>query len=237
VLELTELTECSYLDRNTNQPSSDVGKPVAGMSLPFTPGASRSSWNPHRQTETVNEPLYDPRLSHVQASTWTSVVVDDDLFANIISTFLVWDHPSWRLFDETLFINDLVAGRTQHCSKLLVNAILAYGCQNHAAVEPHREPSKEVLGTFFLVEAKQLWHLEEGTESVTCIAASGILHGLYWCQGKDKVGFTYLAQAVRMAKDMGLLRKKTVSEVYITRQPEVRHSRAVVAWGLFTYVV
>lgn len=41
---------------------------------------------------------------------------------------MTWDHPPWRLFDEDMFIDDLVAGRATHCSKLLVNAILAYGC-------------------------------------------------------------------------------------------------------------
>lgn len=56
------------------------------------------------------------------------MVIENGLFARIISTYLTWDHPPWRLFDEDLFVDDLVAGRANHCSTLLVNAILAYGC-------------------------------------------------------------------------------------------------------------
>jgi len=165
------------------------------------------------------------------------VVVHDDFFARIISTYLTWDHPPWKLFDEGLFIDDLVDGRGENCSKLLVNAILAYGCQNYAAVAPGTGPDKETLGNFFFVEAKQLWQLEEGKESLPCIAASGLLHGLHSCRGKDKVGYTYLVQGVRMAKDMGLFRKKAAATVYDVNQSRLRRSRSAVSWGLFSYVV
>lgn len=87
------------------------------------------------------------------------------------------------------------------------------------------------------MEARQLWQLEEGTESLTCIAASGLLHGYHSCRGKDKVGLTYLSQGVRMGKDMGLFRKKTAVDVYDVRRPEDFRARAAVAWGLFSYVV
>ena len=82
-----------------------------------------------------------------------------------------------------------------------------------------------------------MWHLEEGTESLTCIAASGLLHGYHSCQGRDKAGLTYVVQGVRMAKDMGLFRSRTAAEVYDVKQPQLRRARAAVAWGLFSYVV
>ena len=95
----------------------------------------------------------------------------------------------------------------------------------------------ETLGHFFFVEAKRLWELEVGRESLACIAASGLLHSLHACRGKDKVGFQYLQQGVRMAKDLGLFRKKIAHQTYDVQKPRLRHGRAIVAWGLYNHVV
>ena len=125
VLELTVLRH-----HGTTPPSisDDSRLPVPGPSAPLEPNVSDQSWAPHRRHNTTDPGLYDHRLAGVRASTWTSVVVEDRVFARIISTYLIWDHPPWKLFDEDMFIDDLVAGRATHCSRLLVNAILAYGC-------------------------------------------------------------------------------------------------------------
>ncbi|KAL1297735.1 hypothetical protein AAFC00_006274 [Neodothiora populina] len=222
----------SILDRPDS--SGDTRRLSQAVNGHFAREMGTGPWSPRSQQHTQSEVvLYDDRLRGVKASNWTSVIIEDTCFANIISSFLIWDHPPWRLFDEDMFIEDMVTGRTNYCSRLLVNAVLAYGCQNYAAVDP----SKEALGSFFFVEADQLWRLEEGKESLACIAASGLLHGLHTCRGKDKVGLTYLVQGVRMAQDMGLFRKKTAAEIYDVNQPQLRHGRAVVAWGLYAYVV
>lgn len=76
----------------------------------------------------LNNDGIDPRLQRVKASMWTSVVIDDGLFAKIITSFIAWDHLPLRLFDEDLFLNDMAAGCSDFCSKLLVNAALALGC-------------------------------------------------------------------------------------------------------------
>lgn len=123
-----KLTVLSHHGTTPPSISDDSRLPAPGSSVPFEPKIRDQSWAPHRRHNMTDPGLYDHRLRDVRASTWTSVVVEDRVFASIISSYLTWDHPPWRLFDEDMFINDLVAGRATHCSRLLVNAILAYGC-------------------------------------------------------------------------------------------------------------
>lgn len=87
------------------------------------------------------------------------------------------------------------------------------------------------------MEAKQLWQLEEGTESIPSVAASALMHAIFSCQGKDKVGLSYLTQGLRKARDYGLFRKKTAPQVYDEGRPELRRGLAVAAWGLYSYIV
>lgn len=45
--------------------------------------------------------------------------------ANLISLYISWEHSTVRIFDESYFVEQLVAGEEAYCSPLLVNAILA----------------------------------------------------------------------------------------------------------------
>lgn len=72
--------------------------------------------------------LYDCRLCDVDASYWTRVKVSNRAVANLISVYLSWCHPTTRLFDQNLFLEDLVAYRHDFCSSVLVNALLAHAC-------------------------------------------------------------------------------------------------------------
>ncbi len=48
------------------------------------------------------------------------------LVAMLVTLYLYWAHPTLRLFDEELFIEDLIACRNRYCSSLLLNCVLAY---------------------------------------------------------------------------------------------------------------
>lgn len=67
----------------------------------------------------------DARLIGIRAADWGVDYVNDDDFADIITSYFTWDHPHSRLFDEDLFLEGLQNPRTEFCSSLLVNAILA----------------------------------------------------------------------------------------------------------------
>ncbi|KAG9664673.1 hypothetical protein KCV03_g9970, partial [Aureobasidium melanogenum] len=159
----------------------------------------------------VNGSTIDPRLHRVNASLWTSVKVDDELFAKIVASFISWNHLPIRFFDEDIFLDDLVAGGTDFCSKLLVNAVLAIGCYNYSS----SNPLAQNMAHFFAVEAKQLWGYEQGKESLPTIAATGL----------------------RMAEDFGLFRKKAAPPLYDTKDSRRYRGQAVIAWGIYTHAI
>ena len=86
------------------------------------------------------------------------------------------------------------------------------------------------LGYKFLAEAKRLWELEISQNKLTTIQAAGILNLIYNVDGVDKIGLTYLEEAVRMAKVVGLFSgasklKSQGSDV----------AREFTAWSLFNW--
>ena len=61
----------------------------------------------------------------MNATRWTTVTDDNTIVANLISLYLSWEHTIFRLFDEDYFLDQLAEGKTDYCSSLLVNALLA----------------------------------------------------------------------------------------------------------------
>jgi hypothetical protein len=105
---------------------------VAGRATPLS---SHIYQMPYHAAEMI-----DPRLSSVKAAKWTSVTTDDALVVKLLAVFLQYEYPRTRVFQKDLFLDDLVQGKTNFCSSLLVNCILA-----NAAVRSHH-PSKTQPG-------------------------------------------------------------------------------------------
>lgn len=72
--------------------------------------------------------LCDPRLRDLDIEQWTNVELDNDSAAGCISLYLETDHPLLGPFDPDLFVSDLVSGRSEYCSSLLVNSLLYWAC-------------------------------------------------------------------------------------------------------------
>jgi hypothetical protein len=84
--------------------------------------------------------MIDPRLSSVRAAKWTSVTTDNALVSKLLAVFLQYEYPRTRVFQKDLFLDDLVQGKTDFCSSLLVNCILA-----NAAVRSLHPPKTQLL--------------------------------------------------------------------------------------------
>lgn len=69
--------------------------------------------------------MVDPRLSLVKAATWTSVTANNALVSKLLAIFFQFEYPRTRVFQKDLFLDDLARGKTNFCSSLLVNCILA----------------------------------------------------------------------------------------------------------------
>jgi hypothetical protein len=69
-------------------------------------------------------------LYKVPAKPWTRLTDDDDLVSHLISLYLEWVNPFFRVLEEDLFIKAMQSGdfNSEYCSPFLVNAMLAYAC-------------------------------------------------------------------------------------------------------------
>ena len=81
-------------------------------------------------------PLCDQRLGQLQISKWTDVPITDNMAAAAISLYLETDHPVLGLFDDDLFLNDLVAHKRDFCSPLLVSALLCSSLVSRHRLSP-----------------------------------------------------------------------------------------------------
>jgi hypothetical protein len=69
----------------------------------------------------------DVRLADLDISSWIDTPMPNELAAHVISLYLETDHALVGSFDPDLFVTDLIGRRTNHCSSLLVVAVLYFG--------------------------------------------------------------------------------------------------------------
>ena len=72
--------------------------------------------------------IVEPILDRVYAKNWTNIITDDGLFRRLITIYISHQHATFFWFNKELFLEDMGARRTQFCSSLLVNAVLAAAC-------------------------------------------------------------------------------------------------------------
>ncbi|KAG7146645.1 hypothetical protein HYQ46_004546 [Verticillium longisporum] len=77
----------------------------------------------------------DPRLTDLDVTYWTNVPMSNIFAAAMLTAYIQWYHPFSAMFDENLFLDDLVHHRHQFCSSFLVAAVLLTACQQHAAFD------------------------------------------------------------------------------------------------------
>ncbi|KAG7419181.1 hypothetical protein Forpe1208_v003555 [Fusarium oxysporum f. sp. rapae] len=217
-------------DGEASQSSSVVGVSVASDSEanPFCPHSP-----PNSPISTFH--LCDERLEDLNITFWTSVSIPNDLAARIISLYLETDHPLLGAFDPNLFIDGLVNYHLSHCSKLLVSALMYWGCQMYSASAP------EVRGYLprFCEEAEKRWSDEKATDSLPNLAGMQLLGLAYLGDGKDHCVLTYVTEANAMGTRMGLFGVKTEEVASKSREitPELQIATSYAAWGTFNWIV
>lgn len=78
-----------------------------------------------------------PKYS-LRASPWTQVPISDAAFSHLISLFLAFVNPYWRLVEKDEFLSALQLGDTtsEFCSKSLVHAMLSCASVSHVQRQP-----------------------------------------------------------------------------------------------------
>lgn len=72
--------------------------------------------------------IIDPLLTNAKPSLWTAVCNDDVLMRDLLSVWFRCEHHFTSAFQKDYFLEDMAARRTDFCSPLLVNIVLAYSC-------------------------------------------------------------------------------------------------------------
>ncbi|ORY64515.1 uncharacterized protein BCR38DRAFT_435341 [Pseudomassariella vexata] len=171
----------------------------------------------------------DERLTLLDISYWTDVVVADEFAARVISLYLETDHPLLGFFDPDLFITDLVSKQHRFCSRFLVHALLYWGCQMYSAIDQ----DANVSANSFCEEALLLWNMERNTDSLLNIAGAVLLSLSFIGHGKDHGVLEYSAAAARMAARLGLFGMEDIPDASRkTLSNEEQSASCYAAWGI-----
>jgi hypothetical protein len=176
--------------------------------------------------------MADPYLWSIKASKWTSVTSDDQLVSDLLNTYFLHQYTIYMGFHKDYFLKDLARGRTQFCSPLLVNTLLAAACHASTSISDRAKFwSSQNLAYQFLAESRRLWEIQDGKSSLTAIQAAIVLNIIYDCDTMDKIGRSYLLQAVAMAHDLKLFQSSPDKAMSKKNQ----RARAFTAWSLFAW--
>jgi hypothetical protein len=86
----------------------------------------------------------------------------------------------------------------------------------------------QTLGYQFLAEARRLWEFETGNVHLTTIQAAMVISIVHGANGSDKIGDSYLKQAVSAAHSIQLFSLPTQAIDHVEY-----NARAITAWALF----
>lgn len=201
---------------------------------------------PSLQTETFNSSEDEQSNSKISieppikvpAKPWTVLTEDDNLVSHLISLWLEYNNPFFRVVEEDLFVKAMQSGdlRSEYCSPFLVNSILALACLWSEHEGAFFQPDDYITrGQHFHDEAFRLWQLEEGRASLTNLQALAILYPGCILRGKDKLGVSTCALLTQMGRSVPDTLQQTSSQSSHTPDELKAYQRArkTVAWAAF----
>lgn len=166
---------------------------------------------------------------------WTSVTDDQEFIDHLISVYFTWQHSFFQSFPEKLFREDMAAGRTKYCSKVLVNAVCAAGCLLSPRPEARRDPNDPSTADIgFFDEAMRLLK-ETQVSSIPTVAALFLLCHVESYRGHLGLVWNFCGQSSRMALDLSLhLRNdKTLTDDLNSEARMEERARVHAFWGCF----
>ena len=172
--------------------------------------------------------LIEPLLTNVRISKWTTVTSDESMLTSLLEHYFQHAYPFFTFFHKDLFLRDLESGSAQHCSSLLVNAVLASATHYHPRIKGRNQPwDTESLCYRFFAETKRLWELETGESKLTTCQAALVMNSVYNMDGLDQIGNVYMVQAAKIAYNLDLFGAQGRGEMDVAKQ--------FTAWCLFSW--
>lgn len=102
-------------------------------------------------------------------------------------------------------------------------------------VKDRSKPFSDNIITQFYKEARRLWELEEGQHSLPRLQAALLLYLVLGKHGRDKVGHTFLVEACRIGRELGLFRLTPMLKPQGAPNDKWDRVRAVTSWALFNF--
>lgn len=177
--------------------------------------------------------LSDALIDEITVSKWTTILLSEKLLRQLLRSFFQFAYAEWFPFHKGLFLSDMAADRTEFCSSLLVNAVLANACYSSSKL-PERAKYwlPENLTYKFTAEAKRLWQIEiaSGRKRLTTVQASQILSVIMDFDGIKSLGRVYTDHGLKMARDLSLFQTPFAGTSH-----NMRKACVWTAWSLFSW--
>ncbi|KAF2682089.1 pathway-specific nitrogen regulator [Lentithecium fluviatile CBS 122367] len=194
---------------------------------------SQTSFTNIEQYQQMEDPL----------TSWTTVTNDAELVRHLINMYFCWHYSFFTTLSKHLFWEEFQMGlpppgsrrKTEYCTPLLVNAMLALGCHftSWPAARAVRDDSA-TAGDHFFKEAKRLI-LENDLHEVpalTTVQALALMSVREAGCGREAKGWVYSGMSFRMACDLGLnLGMSSRDGINETEED----ARRITFWGCFLF--
>jgi ribosomal protein L13E len=175
-------------------------------------------------------------------ASWTEVTSDPELVHHLLNMYFTWHYTYFTTLSKSLFYREFLLGKpppntkrkTEYCTELLVNAMLALGCHFTswplARADPH---DSATAGDHFFKEAKRLIlendeHEHPRLATVQALALMSVREA--GC-GREARGWVYSGMSFRMAYDLGL----NVDSGSSTLEEQEVDARRITIWGCFLF--
>jgi len=177
---------------------------------------------------------------------WTEVTDDAELVLHLVTMYFTWHYTYFTTLSKTRFYHDFLLGpskvrrKTQYCTPLLVNAILALACHFTSHIGARENPhDSATAGDHFFREAKRLIMENDEHEKprLTTVQALALMSVREAGCGREAKGWVYSGMSFRMACDMGLNLDSghLTSNKGINADEDEEDTRRVTFWGCFLF--
>ena len=191
-------------------------------------------------TSSMDDEPYE--LQQEPITSWTEVTKDPQLIMHLVNMYFTWHYTYFTTLSRTLFWQDFKQGRpshntkrrTEYCTPLLVNAILALGCHFTSWPAARADPEDSAsAGDHFFKAAKRLIleNDEHEKPSLATVQALALMSVREAGCGREARGWIYSGMSFRMAYDLGLnidSGSKNLDEAEVD-------ARRITIWGCFLF--
>ncbi|KAH9820923.1 Nitrogen assimilation transcription factor nit-4 [Teratosphaeria destructans] len=112
--------------------------------------------------ESIDSTYAKSVTSSDHTAAWFRTPQDAEFVEQLLNLYFSWIHPWYHILSREHFLQDMSRGGMEHCSAILVNAILSFAC--HYSDRPAARDecfASYTAGDQFFAEAKRLLDIEE----------------------------------------------------------------------------